>query len=146
MKITQEADYALRITSALAQSTKPVGAPAIAEAVAVPQRFAMKILRKLTLKGIVKSTRGVAGGYSLSAASEDISLKTVIEAIDGEIAIRHCLCDEYVCANSPNKSECRFHNVFTYINSVISSQLASLSIADMTNPQVSTQQLINKLK
>ena len=146
MKITQEADYALRITSLLAQSTKPVGAPAIAEAVAVPQRFAMKILRKLALKGLVKSTRGMAGGYSLSAASEDISLKTVIEAIDGEIAIRHCLCDEYVCANSPDKSKCRFHNVFAYINSLITIRLGALSIADMTNEAISTEQLIEKLK
>ncbi len=146
MKITQEADYALRITSVLAQSTKPTGAPAIAEAVAVPHRFAMKILRKLALKGIVKSTRGVAGGYSLTMAAEELSLKTVIEAIDGEINIRHCLCDNHTCANSPNKSECRFHNVFAHINSLITTRLKALSIADMTNPEVSTEQLIEKLK
>ena len=146
MKITQEADYALRITSVLAQSTKPAGAPAIAEAVAVPHRFAMKILRKLALKGIVKSTRGVAGGYSLAVAAKELSLKAVIEAIDGKIAIRHCLCDDHNCANSPDKSKCRFHNVFAYINSLITIRLEALSIADMTNEAISTEQLIEKLK
>lgn len=146
MKITQEADYALRITSVLAMSEKPIGAPTVADRVAVPQRFAMKILRKLSLKGIVKSTRGVAGGYSLSTAAEELSLKRVIEAIDGRIAIRHCLCEEHVCTNSSDKSKCRFHNAFAYLNNLITERLDRLSIADMINPELSTEQIIEKLK
>ncbi len=146
MKITQEADYALRITSVLAQSLGPAGAPAVAEKVCVPHRFAMKILRKLSLKGLVKSTRGVAGGYRLALPPEEISLKTVIEAIDGEIAIRHCLSDTHSCQNSPDKSKCRFHNVFAYLNGVIADRLEAVSIADMVNGDIPIEEVIEKIK
>ena len=61
MRITQEADYAIRIVSLLAQKGL-VGAPEMSENVKVPHGFAMKILRKLTSEGIIRSKRDVNGG------------------------------------------------------------------------------------
>ncbi len=145
MRITQEADYALRITSVLALSNTPVGAPQIADTVHTPSRFAMKILRKLALKGVVKSTRGVTGGYSLAIPANELSLKQVIEAIDGEILIRHCLCDEYVCSHNANKAACRFHNVFSRLNQKIVQSLEGITILDMVDTQIPVEALLNKL-
>ena len=146
MKITQEADYALRVTSVLAVSDAPMGAPRVAEAVHIPPRFAMKIFRKLSQKGIVRSVRGVNGGYCLALPADKLTLRQVIEAIDGEIAIRHCLCDQHPCSHNPDKSLCRFHNVFMYLNSVIAERFDRLTLADMTNGEISIDRLINKIK
>lgn len=146
MRITQEADYALRITSVLALSDVPVGAPQVAETVHTPARFAMKILRKLALKGIVTATRGVSGGYTLAIPPNELSLKQVIEAIDGEILIRHCLCDEHICSHNADKSVCRFHNVFSQLNSRITQSLEGLTIGEMADTRIPLETLLNKIK
>jgi Rrf2 family protein len=51
----------------------------------MPERFLLQILRNLVAHGILSSTRGVDGGYTLDRAPEEISLLEIIEAIDGPI-------------------------------------------------------------
>jgi Rrf2 family protein len=51
----------------------------------MPERFLLQILRSLVTHGILGSTRGVVGGYSLSRSPEEISLLDVIEAVDGPV-------------------------------------------------------------
>src|SRR5262249_15437011 len=47
--------------------------------------FLLQILRSLVTHGILHSTRGVEGGYTLKRPAEDISLLDVIEAVDGPL-------------------------------------------------------------
>jgi len=51
----------------------------------MPERFLLQILRVLVTHGILRSTRGVDGGYALTKPAEQISLLEVIEAIDGPL-------------------------------------------------------------
>jgi Rrf2 family protein len=51
----------------------------------MPERFLLQILRSLVTHGILHSTRGVDGGYSLERSPQDISLLEVIEAIEGPL-------------------------------------------------------------
>ncbi len=51
----------------------------------MPERFLLQILRHLVNHGILQSTRGVDGGYSLVRSPDDISVLEVIEAIDGSL-------------------------------------------------------------
>lgn len=67
MRITQEADYALRIIYFLAKQNKTVDAGTIAQRISVPQRFSLKILRKLMLNNLIASRKGVSGGYFIAA-------------------------------------------------------------------------------
>ena len=85
MKITREADYALRIIAMLADENRQIEAKAIAEKNDIPYRFTLKILRKIVQAGIIKSYRGVNGGYVLNKKPSEITLKDVIETIDGKI-------------------------------------------------------------
>lgn len=146
MRITQEADYALRITSVLATSKAPIGAPQIAEAVSIPPRFAMKILRKLSLLGIATATRGVTGGYSLQVDPYKLSIRQVIEAIDGPIEVQKCLNEEYACSRNPQKSGCRYHNMFNALNEAITQRLGSVSIGEMANDEIPLEMIIEKVK
>lgn len=52
----------------------------------MPERFLLQILRNLVAHGILTSTRGVDGGYTLDRSPDQISLLEVIEAIDGPLA------------------------------------------------------------
>ncbi len=64
----------------------------------MPERFLLQILRNLVAHGILSSTRGVDGGYTLERKPDEISLLEVIEAIDGPLAstlpVNEGLCDE----------------------------------------------------
>ena len=75
MKITVECDYALRIILHLAglNDGAKADSASIAESQKIPQRFNTKILRKLSMAGIIKSYKGSKGGYMLSKAPADTS-------------------------------------------------------------------------
>lgn len=145
MRITQEADYALRITGLLAGETMAVGAPNIAESVCVPKRFAMKILRRLAENGVVTAVRGVSGGYKLAIPAERLTLRRVVEAVDGPILLQKCLCDDYVCTRNANKGCCRYHRVFASLSAAVSAALERLTVADMVNGDLPMEMLLKKL-
>lgn len=132
MRITQEADYAIRIVDYLVESGNDivVDAQTISSTQNIPLRFALKILRKLNQAGIIKSFRGVKGGYSLLKAADDISFKDVIEAIDGPIIINKCLLDGAFC-NLNRAGKCKIHNELDRIQSVLSRELENVKFSDV---------------
>lgn len=118
MRITQETDYAFRIVSFLAShENEVVGAPRIAEAESVTERFTLRILRKLNLAGITDAKRGARGGYYLKKKKEDITLYEIILAIDGPIIINRCLEKDGFCSKRSAKdiNKCKFHSKLNYM-------------------------------
>jgi Rrf2 family protein len=88
MKLSRTVSYAVRATLQLAQSDPdtPVPCSKLASEGGMPERFLLQILRILVTHGILRSTRGVEGGYALTKPADQISLLDVIEAIDGPLA------------------------------------------------------------
>jgi Rrf2 family protein len=87
MKFSRSVVYAVQATIHLAsaQSELPVPCRHLATEGQMPERFLLQILRSLVTHGILQSTRGVDGGYSLDRSPQDISLLDVIEAVDGPL-------------------------------------------------------------
>ena len=133
MRMTHEADYAIRVVYCLAESDGKISAKEISEQTGVTLRFALKILRKLILAGIVKSYKGVSGGYALQKPAAEISLGEVIECIDGPIAINHCLSNEFDCSRVQSKAECGFRKIFVSINQTIRQELYDVKIDRFIN-------------
>lgn len=132
MKITQEADYALRVVLHLSKAGMDtvVDAKTISEKENVPLRFLLKLLRKLTSQGIVKSYRGINGGYSINKNPSKITFREVIEAIDGPICVNRCTVDPSFCTqNKTNK--CEIHNALLDIREVLLKQLESVNFGDL---------------
>ena len=133
MRITLESDYALRIVSVLASSNDIIDANKISEKISVTPRFTLKILHKLVQGEIVKSYKGVRGGYALNMVPENITLKMVIELIDGPIAISRCLESSEACSLNPDKTACIYHHIFDSISMVVAKRLNAITIADVLN-------------
>ncbi|MHC4517110.1 MAG: RrF2 family transcriptional regulator [Planctomycetota bacterium] len=89
MRISRKCHYALRAVYELAsrRSAAPVAVAQIAEAQGIPPRFLESILNQLRHAGLVLSHRGNAGGYTLAASPEGITVAQVIEAAQGPISI-----------------------------------------------------------
>lgn len=87
MKLSRTVSYAVRATLELAKndSTQPVPCSQLAAAGKMPERFLLQILRNLVTHGILRSTRGVDGGYTLTRPAEEVSLLELIEAIEGPL-------------------------------------------------------------
>ena len=131
MYITLETDYAVRIVSELCKTGSKLDAKTISTNTLVPLRFAVKILRKLVSLDIVRSYQGVQGGYQINKAPKEISLKTIVEAIEGTYYFSRCLSDEHAC-NRGMEDQCCFHKAFGEITEVIRRELESRNFADMT--------------
>ena len=128
MRITHEADYAIRVAHCLACSNDKISAKQISESTGVTLRFALKILRKLIQADIVKSFKGVSGGYMLTRPPADVSFGEIIEAIDGRIAINHCLTGEFECTRVAQKKQCDFRKVFVAVNQQLRDELYSITL------------------
>ena len=100
MVLNQATDYALRMTLFLAKQKEGsvVDATTIRSSEVIPVRFLFKIMRSLSKVGIVQSARGKNGGFKLGRSSEKISIYDIIEAIEGPIALNHCLVDSDKCS------------------------------------------------
>ena len=87
MKLSRTVSYAVRATMQLAksESSAPVPCSKLASEGDMPERFLLQILRMLVTHGVLRSTRGVDGGYSLTKSPDKVSLLDVIEAIEGPI-------------------------------------------------------------
>ncbi len=142
MRITQEADYAVRICIVLDSNKEKTGAPAISEMACIPQKFALKILRKLCEKGIVRSYKGAYGGYELDRDADGLSLLEIIEAIDGEMLISKCLECDYDCTRNPKKSCCKVHIAFGAINKKLTDNLDKITIGMINNENLSASDIV----
>jgi len=96
MHVTREGDYGVRSVLYLSRLPfKTVGfINDIALEYKIPKSFLAKILQKLVKAKIVRSYRGVRGGFSLTKHARDITVLEVLEAIEGKLAINMCVVDK----------------------------------------------------
>lgn len=139
LQFNQATDYAFRTVLHLA--ALPFGtieaAQAIAEQEKIPVRFLLKIMRSLTASGIIKSYRGVVGGYGLGRPAANITLLQVIEAMEGPIAIHRCLAEREAC-NKHCTQECPVHRNLARVQDQFVAALQRLdfaSLAAQSRPQ-----------
>ena len=100
LEITRAVDYGLRAVLHLAEEW-PQGTVLVthmAEVMDVPYQFLHKVMPKLVKAGIVRSKRGVKGGYQLARAPAEINVLEVVEALDGPVLLNRCLAQGSDCS------------------------------------------------
>lgn len=111
MRLTRGADYGIRAVLYLAR--QPRGTLSRLKDIAVdqgvPPPFLAKVIQALARAGLVRSSRGVHGGATLARDPQDVSIKEVIEAIEGPVALNLCLLGKGAC---PRQSACRMYPVW----------------------------------
>ncbi len=132
MNLNQATDYAFRAVLYLAGKPKGevVEAHEIARQQVIPTRFLLKIMPSLIKGGIVKSQRGIGGGYYLAKDPRDITLLDVVEAVEGPVTINRCLADDGYCSRQgiPN---CQVHNALADIQEKLVEELKSHNFGDL---------------
>ena len=102
MQFTKAEDYGMKGVLYLAEKDLKTVTPLseISEAKNIPEKFLAKIFQSLSRTGIVRSHRGVRGGFSLSRKPSEITVKEVLEAIQGPYHLMKCIPDPACCKES----------------------------------------------
>lgn len=146
MKITQEADYALRIAYKLALEDRICDARSIAKEMCVSPRFALKILRKMVVGGFVESYKGVNGGYRLTRPPAQITMRDILELIDGPLDISRCISTEHTCSrNGTEKDQCVFHQIFCRLSHILTDCFDRITLAHLTDRNMTPEAICRLL-
>jgi Rrf2 family iron-sulfur cluster assembly transcriptional regulator len=90
MKVSTRGDYACRALLSLTlhgENSSPTSVRDIADRTGLPQPYLEQILLALKGAGLVRSKRGVGGGYVLARPAEEITLAQIVSAVDGPIVV-----------------------------------------------------------
>ena len=99
MQITRSGEYGLRGLIFLAKQPpeKTILVSEFAKVQNIPETFLAKIFQRLSKAGLLRSVRGSNGGFTLGRAAHEISMREVIEALEGPIALNRCLIRKGEC-------------------------------------------------
>ena len=132
LRVTTAADYAIRAMIHIARL--PEGGNAlrreIASAQAIPATFMAKILRSLVRVRLLRSSRGVKGGFSLARPASDINMLQIIEAVEGPMALLDCLPDPRGCSWS---AECPAAAVWLKVQESVKDTLRGMSLEELVS-------------
>jgi len=80
----------------------PVLLKEIAERQEISEKYLWQLINPLKTTGLVNSLRGARGGYVLGRAPEAISLKTILQTLEGSLCLVDCVDDPSSCERSPS--------------------------------------------
>ena len=132
MRISRGTDYGVRGIIYLAeQPQERVNLlHEVAKAKQVPESYLAKIFQDLAKAGLVRSHRGARGGFSLARPAAQITLRQVIEALQGPISINRCLDLREGCVNSET---CRVSRVLRRAQEQLVATLDAATLESLVN-------------
>lgn len=133
IRMTKQTDYGFVLLSRLAsEPDRVVNAPDLAAECRLPLPMVSKILKMLARAGVVRSHRGVKGGYSLARLPAEISADQIVRALEGPVALTVCI------DGSPGECDleahCSVRGHWQRINVAVEGALARISLAELTAP------------
>jgi Rrf2 family protein len=135
VKVSTRGDYASRALLSLAlhgATQTPTSVRDIADRTGLPQPYLEQILLALKGAGLVRSKRGVGGGYVLAREPDDISLAQIVAAVDGPI-VAGDFGEPHENGACDHEGQCILLAVWAEVGEQIRSQLQSLTLADMVS-------------
>jgi Rrf2 family protein len=132
VRVSTRGDYASRalLSLALHGAETPTSVRDIAERTALPQPYLEQILLALKGAGLVRSKRGVGGGYVLARPPDEITLSQIVSAVDGPIVAgdfglphENGACD--------HEGQCVLLTVWADVGEHMRTHLDSFNLADM---------------
>jgi FeS assembly SUF system regulator len=132
LRITKLTDYASVLMTVMAASPTDLhSAAGLAERAGLEPTTVSKVLKLLAQADLLEGVRGAAGGYRLARTPAEVTLKTIVEAMEGPLAMTEC---------SGGSGQCGIQHVcgaranWRRVNDVIADALSAVTLADMLEP------------
>jgi Rrf2 family protein len=130
MELTKAGDYGVFGVIYLAKQPqgKIVSLSEVSKAENIPEKFLAKIFQSLTRSGLIRSHRGAGGGFSLARPANKITVKELLESIQGPIYFTKCLSNLYDC---DRKEICKLRNLWKKAQDYSMKILTQKTLADL---------------
>ena len=129
LRVTKLTDYATVVLTVLAARTGEVlSATELAERSGLETPTVSKLLKPLAQAGLLEGIRGAHGGYRLSRDAGTITLKQIVEAIEGPLAMTECSQHDGQCGIA---HQCGVRANWRLINDVVADALQAVTLAQM---------------
>ncbi|WP_432470579.1 SUF system Fe-S cluster assembly regulator [Amphritea sp. HPY] len=144
LRVSKLTDYGTVILAQMALSpAASYSAASLAQQVTLPASTVSKLLKIMSRSGLLYSSRGKQGGYTLAKAPQEISLAEVIEILEGPIGLTQCSCQSGLCQI---ESHCAIRQQWQGINGVIHEALQQVSLEALLRQSVQTRPSANNRK
>jgi len=133
MRVSSKAHYGLRMMTEFAQAHGH-GPRSIAEVARIehlPVAYLEQLGAQLRRGGLVESTRGVHGGYTLTRSPDQISVLDVITVVEGEVSPVECVSHDYVSGSCLREGECASRGLWLKLKRSIDAVLSQTTIAEL---------------
>jgi len=148
MKINKEDEYGLRILLRIARANNSSGLsiPQLSEQENLSQSYVGKLTRALRLGGLVESNRGQKGGYVLAQAPSEINMKSVIDALGGQLFSKD-FCGSHsgmsrLCTNSV---DCSVRSLWKILQHTVDKVFESVTLADLIGDESKSKSALDEM-
>lgn len=129
LHFSKRVDYGLLILGELVK--EPASLRNIAERNGISFYFLQRVAADLRKANLIEAARGQGGGYKLAKASGHISLKQIIEAIEGPMYVMPCIGHGKSCSNA---SKCSVRSGLGMVNNLIVDAFEHVNLDNLVNP------------
>lgn len=127
--ITRNVDYAVRALCFIANhKQEKVSVTELVRDLKIPQPFLRKILQILNKNGLLKSYKGIGGGFKLALPPNRIFLVEVMEIFQGDVRLNECFFKKKIC---PNTKTCKLKKKIDVIERYVISELKDFTLASL---------------
>ena len=132
MQITRSEEYGLRGLVFLAKQPpeKVTLVSEVSREQNIPETFLAKIFQRLSKAGLLRSVRGANGGFTLRKPAHEITMREIIEALEGPIALNRCLLRKGECEE---EKICPLHTVWEEVQQRFLEILDRTTMEDLAN-------------
>ena len=143
MKLSTRSRYGVRMMLDLAShfGGKPVFLKDIAAREKISEKYLSLIVIPLRSAGLIRSIRGARGGYVLARDPKDISLRNIVEAVDGETCLVNCVRNPETCDRA---STCPTRDLWTFLGTRINETLESVTLAQLAKSKATKKTAAQK--
>lgn len=132
MKMSTKGRYGIKamLELALVYDISTISVRSIAEKQNISELYLEQIFSILKKAELIKSVRGAKGGYSLSKKPKDITIKNIMDALEGPISISNCIEKDAQC---DNLDKCATRVLWTKLRDAIDDIFSSVTLQDIIN-------------
>lgn len=132
--ITRNTDYAVRALCCIAEQKQGViSADQLVKSLKMPRPFLRKILQTLNKEGLLNSSKGKGGGFTLTISPEKITLTDVMKIFQGPLKLNECKFRKNDC---PYVSDCFLKKKIDEIEKEVSAKLKAITITSIIKKEV----------
>ncbi|HOJ92097.1 MAG TPA: Rrf2 family transcriptional regulator [Dictyoglomaceae bacterium] len=141
-KVSAKLEYGLRAMILLAEDyqKKKLSLSQMSEKEAISREFLAQLMLNLKKANLVESYKGISGGFILAKSPSDITLREIIEALEGPIKLIECIHVNDTCTK---QNFCQSQKVWDFIESKILKLLEDINLEDLTKGTLRKEEVLS---